>query len=103
LKITRLETFTNRYVGFVRVTAEDGAEGWGQVSNYNADITCQKLVSVNGGPPAQSLTNDCSGGTNVITWYVTATNTGMSTLCNIFLIELGIGPDLLPCGAVNIG
>jgi L-alanine-DL-glutamate epimerase-like enolase superfamily enzyme len=41
LKITRLETFTNRYVGFVRVTAEDGAQGWGQVSNYNADITCQ--------------------------------------------------------------
>jgi L-alanine-DL-glutamate epimerase-like enolase superfamily enzyme len=41
LKITRLETFTNRYVGFVRVTAEDGAEGWGQVSNYNSDITCQ--------------------------------------------------------------
>jgi L-alanine-DL-glutamate epimerase-like enolase superfamily enzyme len=41
LKITRLETFTNRTVGFVRVTAEDGAQGWGQVSNYNADITCQ--------------------------------------------------------------
>ena len=41
MKITRLETFTNRYVGFVRVTAEDGAEGWGQVSTYNADITCQ--------------------------------------------------------------
>jgi len=37
----RLETFANRTVGFVRVTAEDGAEGWGQVSNYNADITCQ--------------------------------------------------------------
>jgi len=41
LKITRLETFTNRTVGFVRVTAEDGAQGWGQVSNYNSDITCQ--------------------------------------------------------------
>ena len=41
MKITRLETFTNRYVGFVRVTAEDGAQGWGQVSNYNSDITCQ--------------------------------------------------------------
>jgi L-alanine-DL-glutamate epimerase-like enolase superfamily enzyme len=25
----------------VRVTAEDGMQGWGQVSPYNADITCQ--------------------------------------------------------------
>ena len=37
------ETFCNRFVGFVRVTAEDGAQGWGQVSTYNADITCQVL------------------------------------------------------------
>jgi L-alanine-DL-glutamate epimerase-like enolase superfamily enzyme len=41
MKIKRLETFSNQYVGFVRVTTEDGSEGWGQVSNYNADITCQ--------------------------------------------------------------
>ncbi len=41
MKITRLETFTNEHVGFVRVTAEDGQQGWGQVSPYNADITCQ--------------------------------------------------------------
>ena len=33
--------FRNRWVGFVRVTADDGAQGWGQVSTYNADITCQ--------------------------------------------------------------
>ncbi len=39
MKIRKIETFCNAFVGFVRVTAEDGAEGWGQVSAYNADIT----------------------------------------------------------------
>jgi L-alanine-DL-glutamate epimerase-like enolase superfamily enzyme len=41
MKIKRLETFTDPFVGFVRVTTEDGREGWGQVSPYNADITCE--------------------------------------------------------------
>jgi len=41
MKIKKLETFTNQYVGFVKVTADDGNEGWGQVSNYNSDITCE--------------------------------------------------------------
>jgi L-alanine-DL-glutamate epimerase-like enolase superfamily enzyme len=41
VKIKSLETFTTADVGFVRVTAEDGMQGWGQVSPYNADITCQ--------------------------------------------------------------
>ena len=41
MKIIRTETFHNRFIGFVRVTADDGSEGWGQVSPYNADITCQ--------------------------------------------------------------
>jgi L-alanine-DL-glutamate epimerase-like enolase superfamily enzyme len=40
-RIKRLETFCNGFVGFVRVTADDGREGWGQVSTYNADITCK--------------------------------------------------------------
>lgn len=39
MKIQRIETFCDRYVGFVRVTDETGAQGWGQVSNYNSDIT----------------------------------------------------------------
>jgi L-alanine-DL-glutamate epimerase-like enolase superfamily enzyme len=39
MKIKSIETFTTEYVGFVRVTAEDGSQGWGQVSAYNADIT----------------------------------------------------------------
>lgn len=43
MRITRLETFSNCHIGFVRVTAEDGSQGWGQVSTYNADITAQIL------------------------------------------------------------
>lgn len=38
-KIASLETFSNEFVCFVRLTAEDGAIGWGQCSTYNADIT----------------------------------------------------------------
>jgi L-alanine-DL-glutamate epimerase-like enolase superfamily enzyme len=41
VKIKSLETFSTPYVAFVRVTAEDGMQGWGQVSPYNADITAQ--------------------------------------------------------------
>ncbi|MFO1395472.1 MAG: mandelate racemase/muconate lactonizing enzyme family protein [Burkholderiales bacterium] len=43
MKIARIETFCNEFVGFVRVTADDGAQGWGQVSPYHADITCTIL------------------------------------------------------------
>ena len=43
MRITRLETFCNQWIGFVRVTAQDGAQGWGQVSTYHADITCAVL------------------------------------------------------------
>jgi L-alanine-DL-glutamate epimerase-like enolase superfamily enzyme len=41
--IARVETFHDEFVCFVRVTAEDGAIGWGQCANYNADITAQIL------------------------------------------------------------
>lgn len=39
MKIRKLETFCNEFVGFVRVTTDSGATGWGQLSTYNADIT----------------------------------------------------------------
>ena len=39
LKIHSIETFSNSFVGLVRVRTKDGSEGWGQVSPYNADIT----------------------------------------------------------------
>jgi L-alanine-DL-glutamate epimerase-like enolase superfamily enzyme len=38
-KIAKLETFSNEFVGFVRLTTDDGQTGWGQLSNYNSDIT----------------------------------------------------------------
>ena len=41
MKIRKLETFCNEFVGFVRATSDTGAQGWGQVSTYNADITCE--------------------------------------------------------------
>jgi len=41
VKITKLETFCNEFVGFVRATSDTGHQGWGQVSTYNADITCE--------------------------------------------------------------
>jgi L-alanine-DL-glutamate epimerase-like enolase superfamily enzyme len=41
MKIRKLETFCNEFVGFVRATSDSGHEGWGQVSTYNADITCE--------------------------------------------------------------
>lgn len=43
MKLKRIETFCNEFVGFVRVTVEDGMQGWGQVSTYHADITCRIL------------------------------------------------------------
>ena len=38
-KIAKLETFSNTFVCFVRLTTDDGRVGWGQTSTYNADIT----------------------------------------------------------------
>ena len=39
MKIKRIETFCTEFVGFTRVTAEDGTQGWGQVSTYHSDIS----------------------------------------------------------------
>ena len=41
--IDRIETFSRKYLAFVRVTCRDDSIGWGQVSPYNADITAQVL------------------------------------------------------------
>ena len=49
MRIDRIESFTRPDVGFVRVTSEDGAFGWGQMSTYHADITAQGAAPA-GGP-----------------------------------------------------
>lgn len=41
--IAVIETFANEWVAFVRVRTADGAEGWGQVSPYHADVTAEVL------------------------------------------------------------
>lgn len=43
MKLTLIETFSNDFVCFVRVTGADGSQGWGQVAPYCADITAQVL------------------------------------------------------------
>jgi L-alanine-DL-glutamate epimerase-like enolase superfamily enzyme len=39
VKIRSLETFTHQHLSFVRVRTDDGVEGIGQISPYNADIS----------------------------------------------------------------
>ncbi len=39
MKITALETFSNEFIGMVKVTTDTGDSGWGQVAPYNADLT----------------------------------------------------------------
>jgi len=39
VKIKSIETFCTENFGLTRVTAEDGSQGWGQVSTYNSDIS----------------------------------------------------------------
>ncbi len=43
MKIKRIETFCSEFVGLVRITCDDGSQGWGQVSTYNADISVTVL------------------------------------------------------------
>ncbi|MEM6942953.1 MAG: mandelate racemase/muconate lactonizing enzyme family protein [Pseudomonadota bacterium] len=43
MRIVSIESFCTEFVGFVRVTDEEGQQGWGQVSTYHSDITCQVL------------------------------------------------------------
>jgi L-alanine-DL-glutamate epimerase-like enolase superfamily enzyme len=42
-RIVSIESFGNQFVGLVRVTASDGATGWGQMAPYHADITALVL------------------------------------------------------------
>jgi L-alanine-DL-glutamate epimerase-like enolase superfamily enzyme len=43
LALKAIETYTRGEVGMVRVETDDGSEGWGQVSTYDADITATVL------------------------------------------------------------
>jgi L-alanine-DL-glutamate epimerase-like enolase superfamily enzyme len=39
MQIKSIETFSTEFVGFVRVTADTGDQGWGQVASYHSDIS----------------------------------------------------------------
>jgi L-alanine-DL-glutamate epimerase-like enolase superfamily enzyme len=39
MRIASVETFTREFVSLCRVTTDDGAQGWGQLSPYYADIS----------------------------------------------------------------
>lgn len=41
MKIAKLETFGTEFVCFVKVTADTGDIGWGQLSTYYADLTAE--------------------------------------------------------------
>ena len=43
MKIVSVESFGNADVALIRVRTDDGAEGWGQVAPYHADITAHIL------------------------------------------------------------
>ena len=43
MRIDRIESYTRPEVGFVKLTADDGSFGWGQMSTYHTDITAQVL------------------------------------------------------------
>lgn len=43
MKIQRIETFTKDSISIVRVTTDDGSEGFGQVAPFHADITAMVL------------------------------------------------------------
>ncbi|SFL73738.1 L-alanine-DL-glutamate epimerase [Paenibacillus sp. 1_12] len=43
MKIESIETFTTRNLSFVRVTSEDGLQGYGQIAPYHANISALVL------------------------------------------------------------
>jgi len=43
VRIASVETFGDEHVALVRVRTDEGAEGWGQVAPYHADLTAQVL------------------------------------------------------------
>jgi len=42
-RITSVTSYTTAWLGFVCVRTAEGAEGWGQVAPYHADITAEVL------------------------------------------------------------
>jgi L-alanine-DL-glutamate epimerase-like enolase superfamily enzyme len=43
VRIARIETFSTEHVAVVRVLTDEGAEGWGQIAPYHADLSALVL------------------------------------------------------------
>ncbi|MEM7194078.1 MAG: mandelate racemase/muconate lactonizing enzyme family protein [Pseudomonadota bacterium] len=67
MKITQIDTFSNEFVCFVRVTSESGEYGWGQVAPYHADITAQVVHRQVAPYALGSQTGDLDGLLDLIT------------------------------------
>jgi L-alanine-DL-glutamate epimerase-like enolase superfamily enzyme len=88
LKIQSIETYTRgANQGFVRVKTDSGLEGWGQVSNYDVDLSAivlhRKVASYAlGKDPAalESIVDRCIEGNYKYPWsYVCRALTGLET------------------------
>jgi len=88
LKLVSIETFTrDGNQGFVRVKTDNGLEGWGQVANYDADVSVdllhRKVARYGlGQDPAdlESIVDQCIEGNYKYPWsYVCRALTGLDT------------------------
>ena len=87
LKIKTLETFTYGHVSIVRLTTDDGSEGFGQISTYDADISAtvfhRKITPYAlGKDPADidNLVDQCIEANYKFPWsYVCRALTGLDT------------------------
>jgi L-alanine-DL-glutamate epimerase-like enolase superfamily enzyme len=87
LTIVRVESWTQGQYGFVRVTTNDGHEGWGQLSSYEPDITAtvlhrQVARHVVGSDPAgiDALVDRCIDANMKFPWsYVCRALSGVDT------------------------
>jgi L-alanine-DL-glutamate epimerase-like enolase superfamily enzyme len=87
MKITSIETFTRDPLSIVRVRTDDGAEGYGQVAPFNADITAivlHRQISplVLGANPTEldAISDRCIDGNHKYPWsYVCRALAGVDT------------------------
>ncbi len=90
MKIQRIETFATRAVAIVRLTTDDGRQGYGQVAPFNADITAQVLhrqvaphvlgASIEGLADLETLSDRCIEANLKFPWsYVCRALSGVDT------------------------
>ena len=84
IKIAKVETFTIDFVCIVKVTAEDGAVGWGQTAPYRCMITAE-IVHAQVAPYIIGM--DCDNIEQIVDF--TLRNEHKFIICSYFLRALG--------------